>query len=343
MRAAIMTAPREMAVGAWETPRPGPGEVSVSVGATGVCAGDMYIYLGTNPYTTYPQVGGHEIAGLVAETGAGVEGLAPGTPVVVEPFLSCGTCYPCRVGKNNCCTRLSIIGVHRPGGFADLVVAPAANIHRIPDGLPLPFASFAEPVAIGVQAARRGEIAAGDLVLVVGAGPIGLAVTEVARARGARAIATDMVPARLKTAAILGAETLPAGDGLLPAVLERTDGEGAPVVVEATGNTRAMEQTVDLVASGGRIVILGLAKQGERVSFPALDWTRKEMTVHGSRASVDCFPEALRLLADGRITYPKVATEFPLWDAPEVFARLAERPGSVHKAVLVRENPDAAV
>ncbi|MDP9380021.1 MAG: zinc-binding alcohol dehydrogenase family protein [Chloroflexota bacterium] len=337
MRAAIINAPHQMQVGAWETPMPGAGEVLVSVEAAGVCAGDMYIYLGKNPYASYPQIGGHEIAGVVSEVGEGVEGLDRGMPVVVEPFIGCGTCYPCRIGKTNCCAQLSIIGVHRAGGFAEFVLAPARNVHRVPPGLSLPFASFAEPVAIGVQACRRGEISAGELVLVVGAGPIGLAVTEVARARGAHVIATDIMPSRLETARSLGAETLPAGEGLLTAVMEHTDGEGAPVVVEATGNTKAMEQTVDLVAAGGRIVILGLARQGDKVSFPALDWTRKEMTVVGSRASVNCFPESLQLLADGKITYPRVASEFPMWTAPDVFAQLASKLESVHKAVLVRD------
>ena len=337
MRAAIIDAPQAMRIGEVETPRPGAGEVMVAVGAAGICAGDMYIYLGKNPYSGYPQVAGHEIAGIVAEVGEGVTGLETGTPVVVEPFMSCGLCYPCRIGKSNCCSKLQIIGIHRPGGYADFVVAPQALIHRVPAGLSLSFASFAEPVAIGVQACRRGKVAAGDLVLILGCGPIGLALIEVATARGARVLAADVLPARREFAAQLGAEVVEAGPGLVQAVLERTDGEGAPVVIEATGNVRAMEQTVDLVAAGGRIVIVGLVKQGLGVTFPALDFTRKEMTVVGSRASVNCFPESLSLLAGGAITFPRVATEFDLWDAPQVFAELAEKPGSVHKGVLVRE------
>lgn len=338
MRAAIMTAPHALEVGPWETPRPATGEVLVSVGATGVCAGDMYIYRGTNPYSAYPLIGGHEIAGTVAETGVGVEDLEPGTPVVVEPFIGCGTCYPCRIGKTNCCSKLVVLGVHAPGGFAEFIVAPAGNIHKIPPDISLSLASFAEPIAIGVQACRRGAVDAGEYVLVIGAGPIGLAVMEVARARGARVTVTDTMPSRLETAASLGAATIPAGDGLLATILEQTNGEGAPVVIEAAGSTRAMEQTVDLVAAGGRIVILGLAQQGARVSFPALDWTRKEMTVLGSRASVNCFPKALELIVGGKIAYPRVATEFSLWEAPSVFAQLEERPDSVHKAVFVQND-----
>jgi threonine dehydrogenase-like Zn-dependent dehydrogenase len=326
-----------MRVGDWDTPRPGPGEVLVSVGAAGICAGDMYFYLGKNPYARYPQICGHEIAGTVAAVGEGVTGLEADAVVVVEPFVGCGTCYPCRIGKFNCCANLQIIGIHRPGGYAELLTAPATHVHRVPPGLSMTFASFAEPVAIGVQACRRGEVAAGEYVLILGCGPIGLALIEVAKARGAKVVAADVLDDRLAMAAKLGATTLMSDHTLLPTVMEQTGGEGAPVVIEATGVPKVMEQTVDLVAAGGRIVIVGLVKKGVTVSMPGLDFTRKEMTILGSRASVDCFPESLSLLAGGAITYPRVATEFSLWDAPRVFADLAANPAKVHKGVLVRE------
>lgn len=337
MRAAIMHAPHEMSIGSWETPNVGAGEILVSVGAAGICAGDMYFYLGKNPYATYPQICGHEIAGVVAALGDGVSGPRVGTPVVVEPFLGCGHCYPCRVGKSNCCDNLRIIGVHQPGGYAEQVVAPATHVHVVPAGLDLFTATFAEPVAIGVQACRRGAVAAGEDVLILGCGPIGLALAEVVLARGGHPIVTDVLPERLATAAQFGAETLLADEQLLGKIKERTNGEGMPVVIEATGNPKVMEQTVDLVAAGGRIVIVGLVKQGVTVAFPGLDFTRKEMTVVGSRASVNCFPESLQLLADGKIRYPQVATALSLWDAPAIFEDLATHPGKLHKAVLVHD------
>jgi 2-desacetyl-2-hydroxyethyl bacteriochlorophyllide A dehydrogenase len=337
MRAAIMNAPYEMQIGPWETPRPVPGEVLVSVAAAGICAGDMYFYLGKNPYACYPQVCGHEIAGIVVESGDGGSGLRPGTRVVVEPFVSCGSCYPCRIGKSNCCSRLEIIGVHLAGGYAEYLTAPASKIYPVPDGISLTTASFAEPVAIGVQACRRGNVSKDEFVLVLGCGPIGLALIEVARAHGAHVMAADVLPHRLEIAAKLGAEALVSDENLVATILERTQGEGAPIVIEATGNPKVMEKTPDLVAAGGRIVIVGLVKKGTSVSFPGLDFTRKEMTIVGSRASVNCFPESLQLLADGKVTFPRVATEFSMWDAPKVFADIAKNPGSVHKGVLVRE------
>ena len=336
MRAALFNAPFNLALVERERPKPGPGEVLVEVRAAGLCAGDLYIYLGKNPYVTFPRVGGHEIAGIVAALGAGVSAPAIGAAVVVEPFIGCGRCYPCRVGKPNCCANLQIIGVHRDGGFADCVVAPADKIVLVPRGVDPYRASFTEPVAIGVQACRRGAVRGEDVVLILGAGPIGLALVEVARARGADVYITDLSPSRLAIAAELGARTLPAGEPLLDAAMQATNGEGFPVVIEATGAAKAMEQTVDLVASGGRIVIVGLVKKGLSIALPGLDLTRKEMTIVGSRASAGCFPESLDLIARGLIRYPNIGSAFDLADAPSVFARLGDDPAALHKAVFVR-------
>jgi L-gulonate 5-dehydrogenase len=335
MRAAVFGAPRDIALARRARPEPGMGEVLVEVRAAGVCAGDLYIFLGKNPYVTYPRIGGHEIAGRVAALGEGVTGVSVGAEVVVEPFIGCGHCYPCRIGKPNCCANLRIIGVHREGGFADYVVAPVDKIVEIPRGLDPYRAAFAEPVAIGVQACRRGAVSAQDAVLILGAGPIGLALVEVARARGARTYVTDLSPARLETAARLGAEPLAADDKLLGSVMEITRGEGMPVVIEATGNRKAMESTVDLVAAGGRVVIVGLVASGVEIALPGLDLTRKEMTILGSRASTGCFQESLQLIAGGAIRYPEIGTTFDLEEAPAVLARLAEKPDALHKAVFV--------
>ena len=336
MEAAVFDAPFALALARRPRPEPARGEALIDVEAAGLCAGDLYIYLGKNPYVTYPRIGGHEIAGRIAALGPETEGPAVGTRVVVEPFIGCGHCYPCRVGKPNCCANLRIIGVHREGGFADQLTAPVDRLHAVPDTLSPFAASFAEPVAIGVQACRRGGVTAGEEMLILGAGPIGLATVEVAKALGAVVYVTDIALERLDTAAGLGAIPLAAGDALLPEVLRLTNGEGMPVVVEATGNAAAMEQTATLVAAGGRIVIVGLVRQGVPVSWPGLDLTRKEMTIVGSRASTGCFPESLDLLARGAIRYPEVANAFALPEAPRIFADLARDPSALHKAVFLR-------
>jgi len=337
MQAALFDAPFALRITDPPKPEPGPGEALVAVKAAGLCAGDLYIYTAKNPYVSYPRIGCHEIAGVVTSYSEGASGPVVGSRVVVDPFIGCGHCYPCRIGKRNCCANLTIIGVHRDGGFADFVSVPARNLVPVPENLSDFEASFAEPVAIGVQGCRRGEVTAEDQVLVLGAGPIGLAIVEVAKARGATVYITDLSAERLAIAADLGAIPIEGGEGLVKRVLEITNGEGMPVVMEATGAVAAMQQTTELVASGGRIVILGLVKQGVGVTLPGLDFTRKEVTIHGSRASVDCFPEALALIASGHIHYPKIASRFALSEAPDVFARLADNPMAIHKAVFILE------
>jgi L-gulonate 5-dehydrogenase len=335
MKAAIFDAPLRMHVGSWDQPVPGPGEVVVAVEAAGICAGDMHIYAGKSPYASFPIIGGHEICGTVASIGEGVSHLELGQLVVVEPFLSCGTCYPCRVGKANCCARLQIIGVHRPGGYAEFVLAPATHLHLVPPNLSPLWAAFTEPVTIGIHACRRAGLLPSEYLLVLGCGPIGLAIIEVARARKAHVVAVDLNQERLETARELGADVLPGGDNLVAEVLQQTNQEGAPVVIEATGNPVAIESTVDLVASGGRIVIVGLTPRALNVKFQALDFTRKELTILGSRTEVNCFPEALALLASGQINFPRVAQEFSLWSAPEVFQNLSHDPAKIQKGVLI--------
>lgn len=337
MQAAVFGAPFDLKLVEKERPLPGHGEALVKVDAAGLCAGDLYIYLGKNPYVSYPRVGGHEIAGRVERLGPETVGPAPGSRVVVEPFLGCGKCHACRIGKPNCCANLRIIGAHLDGGFADYVVAPVEKLFPIPSGMNAFQASFTEPVAIGVQACRRGQLAAGDTVLILGAGPIGLALVEVANALGAKTYITDVLPERLETAESLGAIAVLASDNFFDEIMRLTNGEGMPVVIEATGNAGVIEKTVDYVAAGGRIVIVGLVKKGTGVAFPGLDLTRKEMTIVGSRASTGCFPESLELLSSGKIRYPDVGAKFSLGEAPAVFAKLANNPGGLHKAVFMNE------
>ena len=335
MKALVFEAPQQLRVTDWPTPQCGPTDVLLKPIAAGICAGDLYLYGGRNPYAKYPLVGGHEVCGVVAEAGANVTRAKVGDTVVIEPVVGCGHCYPCRIGKHNCCVNFCLIGLHRPGGYAEWTLAPEKNIHRVAPGLDAATASFAEPLTIGIHACRRAQVQAGEYTLILGAGPIGLAILEIAKLRGARVVATDLNEERLAFARELGAETLKADATLVEAVLAQTNGEGAPVVIEATGAVAAIQSTIDLVASGGRIVIVGLVKKGVPVSFPALDFTRKEVNILGSRNSTNCFPEALALLSSGAIRYPKVATQIPMWDAAPVFAKLHENPAAMHKGVLM--------
>lgn len=336
MKALVIQKPFSMTVEEWNKPVPADDEVLVQVAASGICAGDLYYYVGKNPYATYPQICGHEISGIVVGAGKQAGNIPAGTAVAIEPFVACGQCYPCRIGKTNCCTRLSIIGVHRPGGYADFLTVPATHVHTIPKTLDVARAALAEPITIALHAVQRGAVEKGEQVLIVGCGPIGIFCIEVAREKGAVVYATDINAQRLEIARELGAITIPGGDGIIQKYLDHTHGEGFPVVIEATGVPAVMSQTVDMVAAGGRIVIAGLVKKGLGVTFEGLDFTRKELTILGTRTEVKCFPEAIRLLAENKIKFASMSTRIDMWQAPEVFAMLSEHPEKIHKGLLIR-------
>src|SRR5262249_22580157 len=158
----------------------------------------------------------------------------------------------------NCCAKLEIIGVHRAGGYAEYLVAPAFKVHKFPEKLNFTLASFVEPIGIGVQACKRAQLQPDESVVVLGCGPIALSIIDVAEAHGAQVTAVDMLQSRLDAAEKLGARVVRADDKFRQTILDQTRGEGPPVIIEATGNPQAIEHAVDLIASGGRIVIVGL-------------------------------------------------------------------------------------
>jgi L-gulonate 5-dehydrogenase len=334
MQAVVIPEPFQMHIEQLERPSPKANEVLVKVAAAGICAGDQYIFTGKNPYATFPCVAGHEIAGTIAELGEGVTELQIGQAVAVEPFIGCGQCYACSVGKSNCCSNLTIIGNQLWGGYAEYVVAPAKNIYPVPADMPLWKASMAEPITIAIHACERGAVSSQDTVLVMGCGPIGMNIIEVARERGAKVYACDINPERLKVAEYLGASVLLSDDSLKEKILDITQNQGMPVVIECAGVPTVMEQAVDLVAAGGRVVIVGLVKKGTPISLPGLDFTRKELTIHGSRTEVGNFPEAIDLLYSGKLKFAEMASHLNMWDAPAIFEELKNKPDKYFKGIL---------
>lgn len=335
MKALVIQKPFSMRLEKRRKPLPKKNEVLVEVAASGICAGDLYYYTGKNPYAVYPQICGHEISGRIVNAGSNITHFKEGTAVAIEPFIACGTCYPCRIGKTNCCANLSIVGVHRPGGYADYLTVPATHIHPIPASLDINKAALAEPITIALHACERAALQKNEQVLIMGCGPIGIFCIEVAREKGANVFACDINPRRLEIAKSLGATIISPGNNLIKNILKHTHQEGFPVVIEATGVPDVMSQTVDMVAAGGRIVIAGLTKQGIGVTFDALDFTRKELTILGTRTEVNCFPEAIRMLAANKIKFADMITKIDMWQGPEIFSQLGEHPEILHKGLLI--------
>jgi len=335
MHAAVAYAPYDIRYEQRPRPSPGPGEVLIDVAAVGICGSDVHLFRGEHPYRVFPTVYGHEFSGRVAALGEGVSGVEAGASVVVEPLIACGRCYPCRQGRPNCCVELRVIGVHRDGGLQGSVAVPAACVYSIPADLDAHIAALCEPFSIGMQAASRGEIAAGDRVVILGAGPIGLTVLATARSRGAEVAMVDLLPERLEHAARWGADLLidASHEDTKAMVLGFTDAEGASVVVEATGSRKAMESTVDLVAAGGRIVLVGVTT--EPVTFRGLEFTRKELTILGSRNNAGRFGEAVRFVLEHREAVAgMISQRFPLSEVGAAFRLAESNPARVCKVVV---------
>jgi 2-desacetyl-2-hydroxyethyl bacteriochlorophyllide A dehydrogenase len=264
---------------------------------------------------------GHELGVEVVEAPPD-GGLLPGDRCAVEPYLSCGRCPACRLGKTNCCENLQVLGVHADGGMCGLLALPAEKLYKS-DRLSLDQLALVETLGIGAHAVGRSGLQAGEDVLVIGAGPIGLAVTQFAREAGGRVKVVDVSPARRGFAERFGVEALPAADGLR-----------AAVVFDATGNAAAMQASFPLVEFGGRLVLVGIVQ--DRVSFDDVLFHRREMTLLASRNSRGQFPRIIRLIETGRIdTTPWVTHRMGLADVPAAFAGLRGRPDLVKAMVEV--------
>jgi 2-desacetyl-2-hydroxyethyl bacteriochlorophyllide A dehydrogenase len=262
-------------------PEPAPGLVAVDVRAIGICGTDFHIFEGTHPFLAYPRIMGHELSGVVAGGAVGPD-LAPGTPVVINPYLSCGHCVACRKGRPNCCATLKVLGVHIDGGMCERVLVPEANLYPAGD-LSLRDAAMIEFQAIGAHAVRRSALARGDRVLVVGAGPIGVGTAIFARLAGGVVTLMDISERRLAFLADRFGFTDPvlAGAGAVEAVDRLTGGDRFDVVFDATGNPRAMEASFSLVASGGTLVFVGV--RAADITFSDPEFHRKEMTLMATR------------------------------------------------------------
>jgi len=317
-----------------ERPVRGPGEVLLRVRRVGVCGTDLHIFTGNQPYLAYPRVMGHELSGTVEEADA-ASGLAPGDPVYVMPYLSCGRCIACRQGKTNCCTAIQVLGVHRDGAMTELLAVPAGFVHKA-EGITLDQAAMLEFLAIGAHAVRRGEVAAGQRVLVAGAGPIGLAVMLFAALRGARVVALDTRRDRLDVAlAHLGlAAAVEVGDGDEAELARLSDGDHYDVVFDATGNPKAMERGFRFLAHGGRYVLVSIV-QGT-ISFSDPEFHKREATLLASRnATTEDFETVLAAMRAGRVPDAALATHrLALADVPAQFPRLLDPSEHVIKAIV---------
>lgn len=314
-------------------------DVIVRITSGGICGSDIGIYNGTNSLATYPRLIGHEFGGIVTETGKNLTSVKAGDKVAVDPVISCGHCYACRIGRHNVCSTLEVMGVHRDGGFAEFVCAPEANIHKFHKDFDESFLGLVEPFTIGVEINRRGQITKGDKVLIMGSGPIGIAAMQVAKRNGAEVIMTDLVKERLDKALSMGADevVLVSEENLEERLLKFTDGEGIPVIVDTVCIPSSFEQSVQLACPAGRIVVLGLKNVPSQITMA--DITKKELTIAGSRLNNNCFDEVIAGFEDGTLHPEQLMTKsYNYKDIMEALTMITEHPQDVLKLVLKFED-----
>ena len=294
-------------------PRAGADQVVIEVDSAGICGTDLHIYL--DEFETSPPVTiGHELAGVIVELGKGVIGWSVGDRVTTETYFStCGSCLDCRRGRRNLCTKRRSIGSKQDGAFAQYLLTPASNLHRVPDGLDLESAALTEPLACTVYAVlERAGVRPGENVVLTGPGPIGLLALQLAKLAGASAVmlGTDLDIDRLKLAKDLGADgvvNVEEVDDVVEAVAGLLGTEGADLVVECSGAAPAAKTLIDVARRGARFCQIGLF--GKPITFNQDAVCYKELVVTGTNASVTPgWPKALKLLARKQIDVQRLIT-----------------------------------
>jgi 2-desacetyl-2-hydroxyethyl bacteriochlorophyllide A dehydrogenase len=330
MRAIRLEEPKHFAYVEIDEPGlPGPGQVLVQTNRMGICGTDYSGFLGKMPFFSYPRVIGHELGVTVLQVGDGVENVAPGDACSVEPYMNCGHCYACRKGATNCCETLKVIGVMIDGGLCDRFLVRAEKLHPSKK-LSLEQLALVETLAIGCHCTDRGEPQKGDHVLIIGAGPIGLATLEFTRLTGARITVMDMVESRLEFCKKqYGVEhaVLAKGDASdLERVNELTNGDRYAVVTDATGNKNSMCGALHYVAQTGSLVYVGITTQ--ELAFEQRFMHRAEMVIKASRNALpENFTRIIDLIEKGvidtdpwithRTSFDDVVGEFETFTKPE--------------------------
>ena len=303
-----------------------PGEALVRVSRVGICGTDLHAYRGRQPFFSYPRILGHELGVEVVAVGDHDSGTAIGDRCAVEPYLNCGSCRPCRLGRTNCCEKLQVLGVHTDGGMRELIKVPVAKLHKS-ETLTLDQLALVETLGIGAHAASRGAIREGEDVLIIGAGPIGLSVVQFAQVAGANVVLLETNPARMKFCQEqFGVEhAIDAREQPLEQLRDVLKGELPLAVFDATGSPQSMCGAFEYVASTGRLVLVSLVVA--EVSFHDPEFHRRELTVFASRNSLpEDFSRIISLMEAGtvdtkpwithRADFDGLVEEFPSWLDP---------------------------
>ena len=296
MKAAVITRPGSVELATVDDPAPGPREVVVEVAATGICGTDLHILQGEFA-PKLPIIPGHEFAGEVVAVGSAVTELAVGARVAVDPSLYCFECHYCRIGHNNLCERWGAIGVTHPGAAAEFVAAPVANCAVLPDGVRTQDAALIEPLSCAVRGYDILRARLASRVLIYGAGTMGLMMLQLAKATGAASVdVVDINAERLAAARQLGCSAGATSADEMP-----RPPYGWDLVIDATGNAKAIQDALGRVGKGGTYLQFGVADYAARATIEPYRIYNQEITITGSMAVLHSFERAADLFATGVI------------------------------------------
>jgi len=336
MKAILINAPQDISLREVPTPQRAANEVLIKVHGMGICGSDIGAYKGINPLVTYPRIIGHEIAGEVLEAPRSDTTLKPGDRVVIEPYVYCGTCYPCRNQRTNCCENLTVRGVHIDGGMSEFCSHPHHLVHKAPADVSWERLAMVEPLTISIHAVKRARLTQGEHLAVIGAGPIGLLAAQYARVLGAVPMVIDPIDERLALARSLGIlfGINPVRENAVDRIREISGGRMAEAVIEASGSDAAVRSSIDYVAYSGRIALVGWPK-GD-VSLTTALFTKKELDVVGSRNSCRDFAESIDLVANDQIDVAALVTRTVSFEeAPAAVQEIAAHPENFMKVVAL--------
>jgi len=342
MKVAYFTGLRELRI--LEEPKPTlarPGDVLLRIDSVGVCGSDVHYYVNgriANQVVEYPATLGHECGGTVMEIGSAVRRLSVGDRVAVDPALACGKCDQCAKGRVNTCRNLRFMGCpeQAPGAVAEFSVMPADNCYPIPGSISLDEAALVEPLSVGLQAVRLGQVYPGMKMAILGAGPIGLSVLLCAKAAAPCSVhMTDLLDQRLDMARRMGADWTGNADRQdVEAAVAKSEPDGLDLVLECSGNPACINQGLRMLGPGGTLVIVGIPPSGD-VEFDVHRMRKLELTVKNVRRQLDCIEPVIRLLSTGQIdARPLVTHRFGLAEIREAFELVADYRDGVIKAVL---------
>lgn len=325
MKALLCQEPGHLTLVQRPRPEAKSGHIRVRIGHIGICGTDYHIYGGQQPFLSYPRVMGHELSGRALD--ASEDGrIKPGDLLVVNPYLSCGNCHACELGKPNCCQNIAVLGVHTDGGMCEEIVVPQGNLYGA-EGLSEKAAAMVEFLAIGAHGVNRARLQKGSDVLVVGAGPIGIGAALFAAIDGARVTLRDSSAARLDLAKTV----------LPKATLEQVgqeDQRAYETVFDATGNIIAMNKGLDWLAHGGTYVLLSVVKDDLRFADP--EFHKREATLVASRNALAAdFDHVIAQIRNGNVPIDALAThETSFEDAVTNLPLWAKDRDTVIKAVI---------